>query len=67
MSLVVPGISETIEVFTFVKQFIKVDFPTFGGPVNTTFTPSLRYLEAPTSSINSSKKRLKSFKFDLNS
>ena len=39
-SRVVPGISVTIEVSSLVKQFNKLDLPTFGAPNITVSTPS---------------------------
>ena len=40
MSLVVPGISLTIDVFNFVSALIKLLFPTFGLPIIATVNPS---------------------------
>jgi len=40
MSLVVPGISVTIDISHFANRFIKLDFPALGGPVMTIFAPS---------------------------
>lgn len=40
MSLVVPGMSVTIEISRLANKFIKLDLPEFGGPVITIFAPS---------------------------
>ena len=40
-SLVVPGISLTIDVFNFVSVLIRLLFPTLGFPVIATANPSL--------------------------
>ena len=40
-SLVVPGISLTIDVFCFVNALIKLLFPTLGFPIIETVNPSL--------------------------
>ena len=41
ISLVVPGISETIATFLFANRLRRVDLPTLGGPIIDILSPSL--------------------------
>ena len=41
ISLVVPGMSETIAMFLLAKRFRRVDLPALGGPIIDILSPSL--------------------------
>ena len=41
VSLVVPASEETIALSSFNKILIRLDLPTFGGPINTILIPDL--------------------------